>query len=496
MISVGVSADARGYAAAVVAAGSVLSATSRPVSALTDPKGAVGCVAEALAVAGIAPDDVDRVVATAAADLPHDGADIVGPHVAQAALLRAIGLPDTVVVVLDDSETGRMSIFFLNELAPGLQAEGTIVPALGTLASVARLLGLPATQPIAALESIASPDSGGQHTVAPASGHTLALDESSVIALVDHATAHSPVPLNATDTPHLRTQQMRSAVATGVLEGLARTIACAAGRTADGCGAPVAYSGAAFASAAFAARVRRHLAGTVAPAVDATGQALGAALLPHEHVRTITTLAFGSEFSEEQIKATLDNCRLEYVYEPHWPRLFSRTSQLLETGALVGWFQGRADVGGASLGSRSILCDPSNRYSRENLNVFLLNRPAQAPLALSLLTETTGHAPLRFAYGLASEVTEHADKLVSAIDRFGRLLYHVPDPQTMPAIHALLTTHRSRTNVPGLLNVPMATSGGLTATPRDAIREIFGSTADALVIGRFIIAKDYWLLRR
>jgi len=32
-------------------------------------------------------------------------------------------------------------------------------------------------------------------------------------------------------------------------------------------------------------------------------------------------------------------------------------------------------------------------------------------------------------------------------------------------------------------------------TPRDAIRTTFSSAVDALVIGRFLVMKDYWLLR-
>jgi predicted NodU family carbamoyl transferase len=32
-------------------------------------------------------------------------------------------------------------------------------------------------------------------------------------------------------------------------------------------------------------------------------------------------------------------------------------------------------------------------------------------------------------------------------------------------------------------------------TPRDAVRTVFSSAIDALVIGRFLLMKDYWLLR-
>jgi hypothetical protein len=51
--------------------------------------------------------------------------------------------------------------------------------------------------------------------------------------------------------------------------------------------------------------------------------------------------------------------------------------------------------------------------------------------------------------------------------------------------------------VPGLLNTTLEISPGEPAeTPREAIRAVFGSAVDVLVMGRFLIAKDYWLMRQ
>ena len=41
---------------------------------------------------------------------------------------------------------------------------------------------------------------------------------------------------------------------------------------------------------------------------------------------------------------------------------------MLSRGKVVAWFQGPMDFGPRSLGGRSILGDPSNRYARENIN--------------------------------------------------------------------------------------------------------------------------------
>jgi carbamoyltransferase len=60
----------------------------------------------------------------------------------------------------------------------------------------------------------------------------------------------------------------------------------------------------------------------------------------------------------------------------------------------------------------------------------------------------------------------------------------------------LLELHRERSGVPGLINTPLCGMNEPTAcTPRDAVRTVFSSAIDALVIGRFLLMKDYWLLR-
>ena len=40
------------------------------------------------------------------------------------------------------------------------------------------------------------------------------------------------------------------------------------------------------------------------------------------------------------------------VYEPDWPRLTARASQLLGRGKVVAWFHGALDFGPRSLGGR------------------------------------------------------------------------------------------------------------------------------------------------
>jgi len=99
----------------------------------------------------------------------------------------------------------------------------------------------------------------------------------------------------------------------------------------------------------------------------------------HEPVSVLTP---GPVFSEQDVKATLDSCRLTYIYEPDWTRLRHRVSQILSAGRLVAWFQGDAGSALDAVGGRVIISDPSNRWARENVNRFLRQVPIEAPIPL------------------------------------------------------------------------------------------------------------------
>jgi carbamoyltransferase len=209
-------------------------------------------------------------------------------------------------------------------------------------------------------------------------------------------------------------------------------------------------------------------------------------------------LAIGPITTEPDAKATLENCRLDYVYEPRWPRLMERVSKVLERGRLVAWFQGRAEFGDSLAGSRSILCDPSGPYARDNVNQFLRGVPLATPLPVSLAPAAAAcvdGAPLSpWAFVRTRVGPDWVQALRAGVDAHGRGHVHVA-PAASP-LGELLEVHRQRTGVPGLVNLPLAAMHGKTAlTARDAVRAAFSSSVDVLVLHRFVLMKDYWQMR-
>jgi carbamoyltransferase len=267
----------------------------------------------------------------------------------------------------------------------------------------------------------------------------------------------------------------------------------------------VAFGGALFRNPRFVAELRRlageDIALSTVPAL--AGRALGAALAfevaPPQQV-SVSGLAIGPVFTDTDIKRTLDNCRLDYVYEPDWQRVHRRTSRMLAQGKVVAWFQGAMAFGPLAMGTRSILCDPSARYARHNMNEYLRQAPMDEPLPVVF-------APSAAAASLAQPVPvsavasaavreEWRDRLTSALDSQQCVRVNRVTTDDAPELCDLLEWHYKSTRVPALIETNLCEPGQpMACTPRDAVRILYSSAIDALIIGRFILMKDYWLLR-
>jgi carbamoyltransferase len=304
---------------------------------------------------------------------------------------------------------------------------------------------------------------------------------------------------------NVRVQQERQAVAASfcrrvatVVEDMARDLSA---RTGVG---RVGFAGGLFASRGLVAALARAFGDgmCIPPVPELSGRALGAALgVPPTSCPPLLSLALGPQFSEAEIKETLENCRLEYLYEPDRHKLATRVSRMLARGSVVAWFQGAAGFGPRPVGTRSVLCDPSNRYARENVNRFLRQAPLDDPLPLAMTRaamreslDCPGGSP--FLGAACSAKPEWRDRLRAALSAQGTVLVQMTTPDQSEELSDLLSVHRALTGVPGLIQTSLAGVNEPSAcTPRDAVRSMFSSAIDALVIGRFLLMKDYWMLR-
>lgn len=371
---------------------------------------------------------------------------------------------------------------------------------------VAELLGASGPDPFAAIDRLSH---GGSAAYEDALGPAMQTrDEPTVHSDVDalsqavvKAAGSFSHALADHESLNARLQDTRRNLAASFMSRLARVVSDVADRV-DGPrrAKPVAAGGALFGNARFNTELARLAPNRFnIPAIpEAVGRAIGA-VASSGAAAPGPDLALGPAYSEEDIKRTLDNCRLDYVYEPDWSRLIARVSRMLAQGKLIGWFQGAMAFGPRSLGTRSILADPSNRYARQNVNEYLRQQPADEPLpiafAASMLDRVAGDRPGSGVRDVAIDASWR-QALAGALDAQHGARVNGPGQMLEPQLKHLLELHSSATGTPGLIEVNLAGPGEpLACSPRDAVRTVYSSAIDALVIGRFLLMKDYWLLR-
>ncbi len=129
------------------------------------------------------------------------------------------------------------------------------------------------------------------------------------------------------------------------------------------------------------------------PAGD-SGGAFGAALFchfersrkiskPYSGHRSIDSLSLGSHYSDAQIEKVLKKYKLPYAKFSE-RELINHAAKAVAEGKIIGWFQGRCELGPRALGNRSILCRPSPRHMKTKVNVIKI-REQFRPFAGSIL---------------------------------------------------------------------------------------------------------------
>jgi carbamoyltransferase len=242
----------------------------------------------------------------------------------------------------------------------------------------------------------------------------------------------------------------------------------------------------------------------VQPAAADDGAALGAALWADRtwreqsprDVRGIGHAYWGPEVTADEIASALSL----HDGALDWERvegIESRVADALAAGRIVGWFQGRMEMGPRALGARSILASPTSVALRDRLNETVKGREPFRPFAPSVMAEAahrffeipddTAAPYMVVTYPVRSEARSTIPGVVH-VDGSARA--QVVRPEVHPRYHRVLREFSSRTGVPVLLNTSFNRAGEpIVCSARDAVDCFLRSGLDALAIG------DHWVQR-
>jgi len=178
------------------------------------------------------------------------------------------------------------------------------------------------------------------------------------------------------------------------------------------------------------------------------------------------------------------------------PELADVVARDLAEGSLVGWFQGRAEVGQRALGARSILGDPRKRRNLVCLNEIKGREPWR-PLAPAILRE-------HFASLIEHEPPAMSDFMLAALrvrdsarDRIPAAV-HVDGtarPQSVDAshgrYHALIRSFEAITGVPAVINTSFNLAGSpIVHSAENALETFAASDLDAVVVDDYYVRRS------
>ncbi|MBF0180729.1 MAG: hypothetical protein HQM03_11970 [Magnetococcales bacterium] len=232
----------------------------------------------------------------------------------------------------------------------------------------------------------------------------------------------------------------------------------------------------------------------VFPHMGDGGLALGAALCGHpEPVTPWPDLHLGPEYSDETIAQAIRSsgrnaCHLE---DP-----IPVAADLLTTGKIIGWFQGRMEYGPRALGGRSVLSLPGLPDIRETLNLRLKKRSWYQPFCPSMLDgeaerllEDHHGPPDRYMTSLYRVKPAFRAQLSGVTGRDGSCRPQMVAHDSSP-FSRLLQAIRQRTGLGVLLNTSFNSHGEpLVCSPQDALNAFAGMGIDALVMGNWLLQK-------
>ncbi|MEQ1644035.1 MAG: carbamoyltransferase C-terminal domain-containing protein [Pyrinomonadaceae bacterium] len=238
----------------------------------------------------------------------------------------------------------------------------------------------------------------------------------------------------------------------------------------------------------------------VQPAAGDAGCSLGAAMMVwHQKLGKprgfeMKHAYYGPGFTNAECQKVLDESGLKYETLED-DVLLPRVAKLISEGAIVGWFNGRMELGPRALGARSFLADPRRADMREILNHKVKLREWFRPLAPSMQeehgTEVFGvehHDP--FMITVIEVAEEYKAKIPAVVHVDGTARPQMVNKLTNPRYWRLIDEFKKITGIPMLLNTSFNVQEPIVCTPQNAVNTFNNSNFDALVLENNLVLRE------
>ena len=206
---------------------------------------------------------------------------------------------------------------------------------------------------------------------------------------------------------------------------------------------------------------------------------------------------FGPSYSDSEIKKELDICQLNYK---KLDNTASEVAKLLNEGKVIGWFQGRMEMGPRALGNRSIIAHPGLENIKDIVNARIKFREEFRPFAPSILEEHTSDyfqldtdsSP--YMLMTAQTLKDKADRVSGIVHVDNSARIQTVNKESNPLYWDLINEFYKLSGTPVILNTSFNVKGEpIVCSPVDAIRCFYSTGLDNLVIGNYLLSKQIHL---
>ncbi len=244
----------------------------------------------------------------------------------------------------------------------------------------------------------------------------------------------------------------------------------------------------------------------VQPAAGDGGGALGAALWAHHSLLgkprsfVMKHAYWGKSYRDAEIAGFLAENNIPHRRIDDDNRMMDEVTARLQSGRVIGWFQGRFEWGPRALGNRSIIADPRSHAMKDIVNTKIKFREPYRPFAPSVLAESaekyfkldeaTKHYPARYMLYVVPVREEQQGNLaaITHVDGSGRL--QTVFKEQSPRYYQLIERFGQATGVPVVLNTSFNLRGEpVVNTPANAYSSFAKSEMDTLVLENFLVDK-------
>lgn len=238
----------------------------------------------------------------------------------------------------------------------------------------------------------------------------------------------------------------------------------------------------------------------IQPACGDSGQCLGNAYyamaqFDKKHLRRERISVYqGKEYSQADILKAL-----QYAEEPikytkmNFTKLSKLAAKKIKQNQIIGWFQGRSEIGPRALGNRSILANPINPKMKDILNARVKHREPFRPFAPSVLEDEASkwfELAIPAPYMIINAQVKQPKRIPSATHYDGSARLQTVSRVQKPRYYSVINDFKKLTGVPVVINTSLNDNESIVETPRDAVNLFLRTGMDYLFIGDYFVEKD------